>query len=417
MNNPFNIIKRKALQTRKCKEAEKAGIEIASRAKAEGWTPDRTMREIDCRINDMLRRELNNVIGKDIDQMVQALLQNIPKTRAKDYENPLRKGLMEALLEHVKTGKEPDFEGIICNAVGERRPAGKPQENRFKLPQPMTKEEVLMKMARASAVVKLMCGVGNNAAWLVTLEAYDHVKQHRRYNQSMKGGKRVSWYFRRVMNLYHDYEDRLLNTQVNRMFHLADMDEKIRRRYGDITDQEFFDFWRAMGVPVYTETHPLVTSLWNKYRLSLVNNGIEEADKVAWAMTAEAVLQLAVTMYGEAIKDCEEGYGLPRDLLEHVFGQFSMKQMAEEWYNAMTAIAPETKPVKLTEVEEKNIELGIRQLMEAWLSNDTLYRAAADTAAEYDEVFATAGFQKKALREIAAVREETRKKLEETKQL
>lgn len=30
-----------------------------------------------------------------------------------------------------------------------------------------------MDMARAASVMKLVCGVGNNAAWLVMLEAHD----------------------------------------------------------------------------------------------------------------------------------------------------------------------------------------------------------------------------------------------------
>lgn len=68
----------------------------------------------------------------------------------------------------------------------------------------MTIEEMERKIASAASVVKLICGVGNNAAWLVVLEAYGHAKQHPRFNQSAKGGKRYGWYFRRVMKLYHD---------------------------------------------------------------------------------------------------------------------------------------------------------------------------------------------------------------------
>ena len=51
----------------------------------------------------------------------------------------------------------------------------------------MTLEELERKMAASAATVKLICGVGNNAAWLVVLEAYGHAKQHRRFNQNIKG--------------------------------------------------------------------------------------------------------------------------------------------------------------------------------------------------------------------------------------
>jgi hypothetical protein len=196
------------------------------------------------------------------------------------------------------------------------------------------------------------------------------------------------------------------------MFHLADMDEKTRRKYGDISDREYYDFWAAIGGPAYHETHPLVTSLWNKYRLSLQNNGVEHADKVAWVMTGQAALELAGTMYDMAIDECVTGYGLPRNLLEYVFGQFSMKAIAKEWYRAMMTLAPETEPVKPSELDEKNIDLGIRQLMEAWMDHDLLYRSTADTVADYDEVFSTKGHQKKVLREIADVREETQRMID-----
>ena len=277
----------------------------------------------------------------------------------------------------------------------------------------MTLEELERKMAASAATVKLICGVGNNAAWLVVLEAYGHAKQHRRFNPNIKGGKRVSWFFRRVMKLYHEYEHRLVDARKNRFFHMADMDEKTRRKYGEgITDREYYDFWAAIGGPCYSKTHPLVTSLWNKYRLSLQHNDVVDADKVAWCMTGQAALELAVTMYDMALNECEKGYGIPRSLLEYVFGQFSMKVIADEWFRAMMTLAPETEPIKPSELDEKNIDLGIRQLMEAWIDHDTLYASTADTVAEYDEVFRTRGFQKKALREIAEVRQETQQEYE-----
>ena len=75
--------------------------------------------------------------------------------------------------------------------------------------------------------------------------------------------------------------------------------------------------------------------------------------------------------------------------------------------------APETEVIKPSEMEEKNIDLGLRQLMEAWLDQDLLYSSTSETVEDYDEIFATRGFQKKVLREIAEVRSETLKNLEE----
>ena len=79
----------------------------------------------------------------------------------------------------------------------------------------------------------------------------------------------------------------------------------------------------------------------------------------------------------------------------------------------MMVLAPETEPIKLDTLEEKNIDLGRRQLMEAWLDPELLYSSTSETVEDYDEIFRTKGFQKKVLREIAEVREETLKNLEE----
>lgn len=77
----------------------------------------------------------------------------------------------------------------------------------------------------------------------------------------------------------------------------------------------------------------------------------------------------------------------------------------------MCALAPESINYKLDDVEERNIELGLLQLQEAWLDTNTLYDSVSDAVDDYDEVFRTKGEQKKALREIATVKSETEKEL------
>lgn len=275
----------------------------------------------------------------------------------------------------------------------------------------MTIEELEKKMAAAASVIKLVCGVGNNAAWLVALEAYDHARQCRRYGKQTKGGHLVSWHFKRAAKAFHLYERELRFSDKNRMFHLDDMDEQARRRYGDITDNEYYDFWASLGGPAYTKTRPLITSLWNKYRLSLLNHKIADAEHIAWVMTAQASLELSCTMYERALQECETGYNLPRKLLDYVFRQFSLRSVVKLWYDAMLYLAPEIEPIQLEPTEEKNIEVGLRQLMEAWLAPDLLYDSTSDTVEDFDDIFRTRGFQKKTLREIAEIRHQTKKNL------
>ena len=58
-------------------------------------------------------------------------------------------------------------------------------------------------------------------------------------------------------------------------------------------------------------------------------------------------------------------------------------------------------------MEERNIDLGLEQLMEAWLDPELLYSSASGAVEDFNEIFASKGFVKKVQREIAEVQAET----------
>ena len=270
----------------------------------------------------------------------------------------------------------------------------------------MNYQEIYKGMSNAAAVVKLICGVANNAAWRCALEAHDHARRCHNYRHHVRRS------FKECFRALHSYEARLIYSTENRMFHLADMSERVRKKYGNITDREYYDFWAAMGSEAYKRTEPLITSLQHKYRKSLEREGVPEADHVAWVMVAMAALDLAVQMYRRSIDECEKGYKLPRKLLERVFGQFSLQEVADRWRKALIALCPGTDHIKPSDIDMHNIELGLEQLCRAWADPTTLYNSAMDTVTEYQEIFRTKGEQKKSLREIAEVRDETMMELE-----
>ena len=275
----------------------------------------------------------------------------------------------------------------------------------------MTKEEIEKVVGKSAAIFKLVCGVGNNAAWLVMMEGYDHARRCKAFCRSLKGGHSVGWYFKRAINDFNAYERNLLTTPVNRMFHVADMSDEVRRKYGDITDAEFYEFWKGVGGVAYAKTKPLITSLVNKYRVSLLQHEVKDADHVAWVMCAQAALDLAGAMYESAMKECDAGMKLSRRVLDEVFAQFSLKTVSKDWMRAMCLLSP-IDPIKLTDVEERNIDYGLRQLMEAWLDPELLYSSASGAVDDYSELFASKGFVKKVQREIAEVKAETLRELE-----
>ena len=276
----------------------------------------------------------------------------------------------------------------------------------------MMYEEIVKAVSNAAAIFKLVCGVGNNAAWLAMMDGYDQAKRCKAFRRSLKGGHMVGWYFKKAVNDFKDYERQLLTTEKNRMFHVADMTEDVRRKYGNISDAQYYEFWKGVGGVAYAKTRPHITSLWNKYRVSLVKHDVKDAEHVAWVMTAQAAIDLSVAMYESAMKECETGMNLHRKLLDGIFGQFSLKTVSKDWMRAMMLLAPETDNYQLDSTEERNIDLGLQQLMEAWLDPELLYSSASGAVDEYEEIFATKGFVKKVQREIADVRAETLKELE-----
>ena len=255
-------------------------------------------------------------------------------------------------------------------------------------------------MAAAAGLVKFICGVANNAAWLVALEALDHARRCRDYRGNVK------YRFKQSVAAYHDYERNLIHNKNNRMFCVADMTPDIRKKYGNITDREYYDFWTATGAQAYAKTKPMITSLWNKYRLSLQSHNVKESEHLAWVMTATAALELAVNLYKRAIKDIVESYKLPRHLVEYVFSQFSLEPVKKRWNDAMLSLSPHVD-YTISGMEERNIVHGLEQLQEAWTDTSVLYDSASETVAEYEEVFRTPGEQKKVMREIANIKADT----------
>lgn len=269
----------------------------------------------------------------------------------------------------------------------------------------MTYDEICKRMGNAAAVVKLVCGVANNAAWLTVLDAHDYARRCPNYRQNVKRK------FKAAIDALRRYERNLLHNDENRMFHLADMSDRVRKKYGPISDREFYDFWTGCGSAAYERTRPLLTTLQHKYRKSLEREQVPEAYNVAWVMVAMATLELATHMYEKAIEECINSYQLPRKMLDRVFGQFNLAHVSKLWRDALIALCPCSEDIEPSESDKHNIELGLVQLTESWIDPTLLYNSAMDTVAEYQEIFRTKGEMKKSLREIAEVRDETEQEL------
>lgn len=277
----------------------------------------------------------------------------------------------------------------------------------------MTKKELMQTVQSAAAVIKLTCGVGNNASWLCCLDALDRLKLHRDWRKNVRGGGTVGSLYKRAINAFHRYEQALVWADSNRCFHVADMPEATRRTYAAaLTDREYYDMWATIGGIAYQKTRPLITSLQNKYRLSLEAHGVPQADIAAWSMAAQACLDTAGMIYDRAIANAAAGSTRPEALFRNIFKGFDIRPVAKLWRDALMATAPEIVTYNLSGTESRNIDHGLEQLAEAWIDLHTLYDSVADTIADYGEVFRTKGFQKRALCAVADARNEISKTME-----
>lgn len=259
----------------------------------------------------------------------------------------------------------------------------------------------LRRVAGAIAgLVKTVCGVANNAAWMACLEAYDKAKSHPRFRKRSHGGKSIKKLFKNAIEAHHAYERALLYGGPPYFFRLNDLPPNARKQFGDITDADYFDLWTAVGAKAYEKTRPFTTCLANKFRVSMERHGVEHADIIAWIITATTCLKIASRVFDSAMRSASKMVKMTAGDLGKVFHPFSLDIVTKLWIEAELAIEPETDIDIEDPIEKKNLQMGILQIEEQWMNYGTLYGSAAEVFEQYDDVWRTPGEQKKAISSV-----------------
>lgn len=255
----------------------------------------------------------------------------------------------------------------------------------------VTIEQLNNALPYISAIVKQVMGVANNIVYVSMTDALYNIKQHPRYKQNIKQA------FNKAEEAWNTYEKELLNPVGIRYFHVEDMPPEVRKKYGDISDRDYYEFWQNIGWSVFAKNRAFFTMMDNKFKLSLAKHGVPHADKLCRAMTTEQLLNIACARYHDATKVVHKETGLPYDALDTLFGCFNLKRLHERWAKAMTLIVPN---FPLDEVEDKNLRMSVEQLYEIIADIPEMYEGIGKSTEDYQEVFRTKGEWKKALREI-----------------
>lgn len=294
-------------------------------------------------------------------------------------------------------------------------------------PKGMTRDELEQRAAQVSGFVKLMAGVANNAALTIMRDCLDRIADVRSQD-SYRGKPRHPHpnYRFKVKGLYNQalkerdhYRHELLygSSQGIRFFNISDMPQDTRRKYGVVTNQDYFEFWEDTGSLAYQKSQPLIGSLWNKLRLSLQKHQVPEAELVAWALVGANVLELAVIVWDRAMHSAYEAFEgvLSMDFVRRLYQPFSLSRVSKAWQQATNALSPEMRCYDhLDPADERNIQFGIEQLSELWVSADIPFDSTIAAVEDYqDDLFATRGFAKKAIRELSELRNDAIRDLEQ----
>ena len=251
-------------------------------------------------------------------------------------------------------------------------------------------------LAQLAGVVKFAMGISNNVAYQCYRDAMDLIRKHPRYRQNIKKE------FGKVEEEWRKYENALLYASDNRFFCVADMDDNTRRKYkADLTDREYYEWWQATGQDAYSRNQAYIKSMANKYRKSLERHGGKNPDIIGWGMVVEAMLQYAGKTYNSTMTQIIAVSGIPKSIIIPIFCGFSLDPIEKAWFRALSLLEPLSTDEDIDVDEQHDIELGLQSLEEKFFDINAMYDSMLGAVEDYGEVFASKGFQKKTLREIA----------------
>lgn len=377
-----------------------------------------------------MEKTYNNPIPKELVlKAIDRLAPRLQKMQQGKAMNDLVDGEVRRLMAEEHPGvdfKPRDIERAIIDVAADHRrkqPAmsrgGKPTlVQQAHNPKGITQEELEKRVAQVSGFVKLMTGVANNAALMIMSDCLDKITDKR----SRESYREEPWhphprYKQRVKQLFNDclrerdhYRHSLMyaSSQGIRFFHVEDMPDEARRKYGVMTDAQYFEFWEGTGGLAYQKSQPLIGSLHNKFRLSMLNHRVPQPEQVAWGLVAANMLELAYVVWQRAMRSAHEAFDgvLTMDFVENLYRPFSLQKVSQRWQQALELMAPETRGYTLDSTEERNIALGVEQIAELWVSPDLPFDSTIQAVEDYqDDIFRTKGFAKKAMRELAELRD------------
>lgn len=266
-----------------------------------------------------------------------------------------------------------------------------------------TAEQWLNDLAIVGESIRMMVGGANNCAYLLMGNALDAAKKLPEYKSNYKNCRKE---LLTAHKMYSEYERRLFYGEfTSQMFSRTHMLDDTLKRYGDITTERYIELWQLQGAALYERTYPFIRSLMNKYKTSMDNHDVPNSEQLQHMLTACAGLYVTKNIFQDTIKAVSITNDFPEDYIKDLFLPFSLEAVAKQYHKAICLFT--TRHIDgFTELEERNIELGLLDLNKEWSKEEYTIDTLIDAAEAAPEMFRTSGEQAKHMRELCDIKEQ-----------
>lgn len=273
-------------------------------------------------------------------------------------------------------------------------------------------QKMALELSTSFGELKMFVGGTINCALFQMHEALVMLQQCPEYRHAVKRQ------FKQARAEWDRYERELKHPNPNglRFFCLQDMDPAYRKRYAEAaTDEQYFELWQGTGFEMYNRCKNHITALTYKFEKYLTRVGAKNPKAYAAAMTADALLQLAVIVFELMAKDIQTSTPATTPSFIELSQPLNPERIQKAFHCGLEMMFLDTLPA-LTDEETRNIKLTTDDISNIW-SDPLTYIDIQQVAIEdyADDVFRTKGEAKKIIRQNAENREKIERKIMEDK--
>lgn len=278
---------------------------------------------------------------------------------------------------------------MISQAVGEGGKDARDRANR------MHNLYVAYKTECAKERIMLLLTTCNNAAHIVMMNALDEVKKLPEYNARFSLMRKA---FNQAEDVWRQY-DAGLRHSGKKWLNPSSFNAAQKKRFReDLTAEEYKEFWECIGGNAYLKVKSDVDVLQNKFKLSIESHKIKNAVVASKVLSVSSMLILCEAVYTKTINIFARNYMVSQPEAFDIWKDFNLRNMQMAWGKCVRMMGPVTQ---LDEMESRNIELTLEQLIDHWNDETFFYSSLIEAAEDFPEIFRTKGEQKKFIRELA----------------